>query len=179
MTWCPVETLLHMTAAQPHLNMPISHPLFLFSSHTLTFYCTPLSYIHINTHMRTHTRIGWQTIALRQERGVDYYFIALHWQRVDLFPSIPRWRMCRLRAGQRPDRLLMVFLLDMQSSRLLWLAVSCNGEIVHKVRLSFISSLHHKHSNSPTLKSKKARINYTQHFSTMWTVITVLSCALP
>lgn len=122
----PDSLLKHCYILLQRLNMPIFHPLSLTHSHTLPHSSTSiyfsLSYIRVNTnldtHMHTHAHmaISCQTIAHCQERGVDYYFMALHWLKVDPFPSIPSCPMCRLSVGQRSDRLLMVFLLDPPSS---------------------------------------------------------------
>lgn len=91
------------------------------------------TYVQTQTCGRTHTHISicCQTIAHRLESGVDYYVIALHWQKVNPFPSIPWWPMVvwrRVGGGMGPDRLLMASLRNTPISVLF--VFDCNQDNV-------------------------------------------------
>lgn len=95
-----MNDLLH-TAAHVWACLYSTLPSFLSVTHTHTRSSTfHLLFIVLHTckhkYADTHISICCQTIAHCPERVVDYYFIALHWQKVNPFPSIPRWPMCRL-----------------------------------------------------------------------------------
>ena len=123
-------------------DSPLRHCYILHYIYIYIFHCPP----SVSTHTQTHT-----LIAHCQERGVDYYFLALRGQRVDPFPRIPWWPMCSLSVGQRPDGLLMVFLSDTQGS-----LASATGCLLRNLNLSWICkhTLRRTHSYQPAISSK-------------------------